>query len=123
MIRILLRSLPRLLGPPYIIAINLRLNTGTELPAVWPVANMALIQNRTCDSARLTCSQMNVRTDTPSHTNELAKRNAAKLSATTDGKLQPFRHPTVDVRQQLDDVSSELLVTLSSWTLGEHAAT
>jgi hypothetical protein len=57
-----------------------------------------------------------------SHTNELPEQCALSLNATADSKLQPLRHPSVDARQQLREVSSELFLALGGWTLDEHTA-
>jgi hypothetical protein len=58
--------------------------------------------------------------DAASHTDELPEQRASPLNATTDLKLQPLRHLTVNAREQLREVSSELLLGLGGWTLDEH---
>jgi len=106
----------------YLMTIELGLNANTNLATVRRTSNLATQQDGASDATCLTCSQLNLTRHAPCGTDERPERRAAKLNATTDGKLQPLRHASVDARDKRGHVSSELLLAFGGWTLDEHTA-
>ncbi len=100
-----------------------RLSARTNLPTMRRVMNLALQDDGARDTARLSRSNGNLAPDAASGTDELSAKHSSSLNATTNAKRRPLRHSSVDVRQQLRDVGSELLLALGDWTLNVHTAT
>ena len=104
-----------------LIAIELRLSAGTNLPTVRLSANLTLQNDAARHAARLACAHGNLAPDAASRTYKLAEKHTSSFDATTNSKLGPFRHPTVDAREQLGNVRSELLLGLCGWAFDKHA--
>ena len=106
-----------------LIVSKLRLSAGTKLPTVRRVMNLALQDEGARDAARLSRSNGNLAPDAASRTDKFSVKHALSLNTATNAKLRPLRHSSIDVREQLRDIGSELLLALGGWTLDIHITT
>ena len=94
----------------YLIAIKLGINPSTSLAAMRQAVNLTPPSNGARDAACLTSTQLNLARHTASSTNELTEHRASPLDATADSELEPLRQSSVDARDKLGDVNTELLL-------------